>query len=165
MSLTTLATQKDCRTGLNLKLPAGVRPYVAGTGFSRNTDHINWAARTLPVTESAAVPKPDPTAPIDSGQDPTGPEASCDSPSAQKPEEEKAKFRHADRPRSLAVVAGMGFELAGTTVVLAGLGHLVDRYLGGERSVGFAFGGLIGFGLGMFRFIMKALRQIEKSNA
>ncbi|MDB4477012.1 AtpZ/AtpI family protein, partial [Rhodopirellula sp.] len=68
------------------------------------------------------------------------------------------------QPRSLAAVTGMGFELAGTTVLMAGVGHLVDRYCGGERSIGFAIGGLIGFGLGMFRFILKALRQIEESN-
>ena len=58
----------------------------------------------------------------------------------------------------------MGFELAGTTVLLAGAGHLVDRYFDGERGIGFAVGGLIGFGLGMFRFILKALRQIEEIN-
>ena len=142
-----------------------MRPYVAGTGFLRNTNHISQVARTLPRNENAAVPKPEPTAPIDSGEGPTGPEASSGSRRAQKPQEEKARFHHADRPRSLAVVAGMGIELAGTTVLSAGLGHLVDRYLGGERSIGFALGGFIGFGLGMFRFILKALRQIEKSNA
>ena len=111
------------------------------------------------------MPKTDPTTPIDSGGDSTGPEASSDPLTAQEPGEEKAASRHADRSRSLAVVTGMGFELAGTTIALAGLGHLVDRYVGGDRSIGFAFGGLIGFGLGMFRFIMKALRQIEESNA
>ena len=68
------------------------------------------------------------------------------------------------QPRSFAQVAGMGFELAGTTGALAGLGHVVDRYCGGDRSIGFAIGGFIGFGLGMYRFILKALRQIEKTN-
>ena len=58
----------------------------------------------------------------------------------------------------------MGFELAGTTAALAGLGHLVDRHWGGESSIGFAIGGFIGFGLGMYRFILKALRQIEKTD-
>ena len=47
----------------------------------------------------------------------------------------------------------------------AGIGYLADRYFGGERSIGFALGGLIGFGLGLFRFILKALRQIEENNA
>lgn len=114
----------------------------------------------LPVTESPAVPKTDSTVPIDSGRESNGPKAISNSLSASKTEE-KASNRHANRPRSLAVVGGMGFELAGTTVCLAGLGHLADRYLGGDRSVGFAIGGLIGFGLAMLRFILKALREIE----
>lgn len=87
-------------------------------------------------------------------------EAGLASLSAEK-EEEKNSSQPDTRPRSLAFVGGMGFELAGTTVCLAGLGHLADRYLGGDRSVGFAIGGLIGFGLAMLRFILKALREIE----
>ena len=122
------------------------------------------ACRRLPVTESAAVPKTDSTAPIDSGGESTGTKAISKSLSAQKPEE-KATSSHIGRPGSLAVVAGMGFELAGTTFVLAGLGHLVDRYFGADNSIGFALGGLVGFVLGMLRFIMKALRQIEDSAA
>ncbi len=108
------------------------------------------------------MPKTDLTAPIDAGGESTGPKASPNSLSSQKLEDDKAASRPTDRSHSFALVAGMGFELAGTTVALAGLGHLVDRGLGGESNIGFAFGGLIGFGLGMFRFIMKALRQIEK---
>ena len=110
------------------------------------------------------MPQPDPSPPIDSGGAPTGPEASSHPLSAEKLKE-KAPSRPGDRPRSLAVVAGMGFELAGTTIASAGIGYLADRYFGGERSIGFALGGLIGFGLGMFRFILKALRQIEENNA
>jgi F0F1-type ATP synthase assembly protein I len=73
-------------------------------------------------------------------------------------------YRQGSQPRSVAQVAGMGLELAGTTVALAGLGHLVDRYCGGAGSIGFAAGGFIGFGLGMYRFILKALKQIEETN-
>lgn len=58
--------------------------------------------------------------------------------------------------------AGMGAELAGATLVLAGLGYLIDQYLGGDSSTGLAIGGFLGFSLGMYRFIHKALQQIEK---
>ena len=110
------------------------------------------------------MPKTDSTSSIESGGESTGPKTISNLLPTQKPEE-KVTSRHTDQPRSIAVVVGMGFELAGTTVVLAGLGHLVDRYFGADRSIGFALGGLVGFGLGMLRFIMKALRQIEESNA
>ena len=131
---------------------------------SHYTPRSTTALWRLPVTESAAVPKTDSTVPIDSGGESTGPKAISNSLSASKAEE-KASHRHADRPRSIAVVAGMGLELAGTTVVMAGFGHLVDRQLGASSSFGFALGGLVGFGLGMLRFILKALRQIEDSDA
>jgi len=55
----------------------------------------------------------------------------------------------------------MGAELAGTTLVLAGLGYLFDHYRGGNSSVGLAIGGFLGFSLGMYRFILKALQQIK----
>lgn len=111
------------------------------------------------------MPRPEPTPAIDSDGDSTGSDASLHSLSAEKLEEKKTASHVGDRPRSFAVVAGMGFELAGATILLAGIGHLVDRYFGEDRSIGFAIGGLLGFGLGMFRFILKALQQIEKSNA
>lgn len=161
-------TAKDagCWKALDLdkKQLAWVRPYVAGTGFCRNTDHIKRASGRHSAYESTAVPESDLTPPIDSGEEPTGPEATPHPLSAEKLPE-KPPSRADTRPRSFAGVAGMGFELAGTTVAIAGIGYLADRYFGGERSFGFAIGGLIGFGLGMFRFILKALRQIEESNA
>ncbi|MGI9472329.1 MAG: hypothetical protein ACR2NZ_12380 [Rubripirellula sp.] len=58
-------------------------------------------------------------------------------------------------------VVGLGMELAGSTLVLAGVGHLVDRYRGKADGVGVAIGAFLGFGLGMFRFIQKALQQIQ----
>jgi len=116
------------------------------------------------ATESAAVPASDPLPPLDSGRDQNGVNAGTKSHLSDETTTENQPRSRGNQPRSFAAVAGMGFELAGTTVLLAGAGHLVDRYFGGERGIGFAVGGLIGFGLGMFRFILKALRQIEESN-
>lgn len=59
-------------------------------------------------------------------------------------------------------LVGLGMELAGSTLVLAGAGHLIDRYRGKPDGFGVAIGAFLGFGLGMFRFIQKALKQIEK---
>ena len=111
------------------------------------------------------MPRPDSSPMIDSGGESTGSEASLTAVSAEKLEGKNTSPQPDNSPRSFAVVAGMGFELAGTTVVMAGIGHLIDRYFGGERGLGFAIGGLTGFGLGMLRFILKALKQIEESNA
>ena len=59
-------------------------------------------------------------------------------------------------------LVGLGMELAGSTLLLAGAGHLIDRYRGTSDGFGIAIGAFLGFGLGMFRFIQKALAQIEK---
>lgn len=116
------------------------------------------------ANESDSLSKPDQTPPLDSGEG-VGRDNDSRLHSPVSNTEEEKLARQGDPNRSLAVVAGMGFELAGTTVVFAGIGHLVDRYCGVDRSIGFAIGGLIGFGIAMFRFILKALRQIEESNA
>ena len=52
--------------------------------------------------------------------------------------------------------AGMGIELASFTLGLAGIGYLIDSRRGHATPYAFAFGALIGFGYGMFRFIQKA---------
>ena len=57
--------------------------------------------------------------------------------------------------------AGAGIELAGAVLVLALVGHLVDRYAGFSRPWGLLSGGLIGFTLGMgnlFRLAKKLNR-------
>ena len=110
------------------------------------------------------MPNSNPTPPLDSGGEPNGSKVGSELPPADKSRGKSLPDHQGIQPRSFAQVAGMGFELAGTTGALAGLGHVVDRYCGGDRSIGFAIGGFIGFGLGMYRFILKALRQIEKTN-
>lgn len=57
--------------------------------------------------------------------------------------------------------AGMGMELAGSTLGLAAIGYLVDRYRGNADGYGIAAGTLIGFAFGMFRFIQKAMREVN----
>jgi F0F1-type ATP synthase assembly protein I len=51
---------------------------------------------------------------------------------------------------------GMGTELAGFTLVVAGLGYLLDRIGQNPKPYGTALGALIGFSLGMVRFIQQA---------
>lgn len=45
--------------------------------------------------------------------------------------------------------AGAGIELAGAVLVLALIGHGIDRYLDSSRPWGLLIGGLIGFSIGM----------------
>lgn len=64
-------------------------------------------------------------------------------------------------PRPWTRVAGLGMELAGATLGCAGIGHLIDRYRGGTDGIGVGIGAFIGFALGMFRFIQKALQEVN----
>ena len=58
--------------------------------------------------------------------------------------------------------AGMGIELAGTTLGVAAIGYVVDWYLAAARPYGFASGALVGFAFGMFRFIQRALHESQR---
>ncbi len=110
------------------------------------------------------MPEPDPTSPLDSGEGPEDVIKASTSPITVDPDGKRPPSRRGSQPQTFAKVAGMGFELAAATLVVAGLGHLVDRYCGGSRSIGFAIGGFVGFGLGMYRFIVKALKNIEETD-
>jgi F0F1-type ATP synthase assembly protein I len=59
-------------------------------------------------------------------------------------------------------LAGMGMELAGSTLGVAAVGYLIDGYRGKADGYGIAAGAFIGFAFGMFRFIQKAMQQIQK---
>ena len=62
----------------------------------------------------------------------------------------------ADEVKNRAVVyrfLGLGSELAGFTLVFAGLGHLIDSSGEFPKPYATAGGALIGFALGMARFI------------
>ena len=51
---------------------------------------------------------------------------------------------------------GLGTELAGFTLVCAGLGYLMDQIGQNPKPYGTALGAMIGFSLGMVRFIQQA---------
>lgn len=55
---------------------------------------------------------------------------------------------------------GLGTELSGFTLVFAGIGHLIDRSGDYSKPYATALGALIGFSLGMIRFIW----QVQQSN-
>ncbi len=57
--------------------------------------------------------------------------------------------------------AGMGLELATFTLVMAGLGYWIDSYRQHETPYGLAVGTLIGFVMGMTRFIFQAMKNIQ----
>ncbi len=57
-------------------------------------------------------------------------------------------------PRSSVMrLLGLGTELAGFTIVVMGIGYAVDSARGHETRYATALGALIGFTLGMIRFI------------
>ena len=51
---------------------------------------------------------------------------------------------------------GMGTELAGFTLFVAGVGYVIDSFSDYPKPYGTAIGALIGFTLGMVRFIRQA---------
>ena len=51
---------------------------------------------------------------------------------------------------------GLGTELAGFTLVCAGQGYLMDQIGQNPKPYGTALGAMIGFSLGMVRFIQQA---------
>lgn len=57
--------------------------------------------------------------------------------------------------------ASLGMELAGSTLGVAAIGYLVDRYRGQAGGYGVAAGTLIGFTFGMYRFIHQAMQEIN----
>lgn len=70
-------------------------------------------------------------------------------------------------PRDSLRFAGAGLELAGSTIVLATLGYLLDRKLENSTPIAMALGGLLGFAAGMLRFVRLAIevsRRAERSD-
>jgi hypothetical protein len=55
-----------------------------------------------------------------------------------------------------ARLSGAGLELAFITIALGAIGAVIDQQLQSPRPVCSALGGLLGFGLGMIRFIRLA---------
>lgn len=55
--------------------------------------------------------------------------------------------------------AGLGIELAGTTIGVAALGYAIDWKLQNETQYATALFALIGFSFAMFRFIQNVTRE------
>lgn len=63
----------------------------------------------------------------------------------------------AGRPAALRM-AGAGLELAGSTLVMAGLGYAIDAARGHATPYAAIAGTLVGFSLGMYRLIAMAMK-------
>ena len=59
-------------------------------------------------------------------------------------------------PRKLITFVAAGLELAGLAVVFAAFGYGIDQWLGNTRLIGTGITGLVGFTLGMVRFVLLA---------
>ena len=59
-------------------------------------------------------------------------------------------------PSAVFRFIGMGMALAGFTLFVAGIGYVIDSFSENPKPFGTAFGALIGFTLGMVRFIRQA---------
>ena len=57
---------------------------------------------------------------------------------------------------------GLGTELAGFTLVLTGIGYWIDAARQHETPYASAAGALIGFVLGMIRFIVQSTRDASE---
>ena len=54
-------------------------------------------------------------------------------------------------------LTGAGMELAGTMLVFGAVGYAIDRRLGAAQHLAVALFGLVGFTVGMYRFIRLAM--------
>ena len=96
---------------------------------------------------------------LDSGCETT--EAGGDPESIESPSG-RSEDRHVGLSTQTQVLrlAGLGTELAGITLAFLGLGYVVDSALGNDTGYATALATLIGFTLGMIRFIL----QVRKIN-
>ncbi|MCG8652074.1 MAG: AtpZ/AtpI family protein, partial [Pirellulales bacterium] len=82
-------------------------------------------------------------------------------PSSDKSQQETDRPATPRSQKPWGKLAGLGMELAGSTLGLGAVGYLVDWYWNTPNSLGVAIGALLGFALGMFRFIQKAMLEIN----
>ena len=62
-------------------------------------------------------------------------------------------------------LAGLGLELAGSTLAMAGLGYVIDAARGHETPYATIAGTLVGFSLGMYRLIAIAVKTLDEDDA
>ncbi len=84
-----------------------------------------------------------------------------DSPD-QRPDPQE--IPHGSRQQPWMKFAGLGMELAGSTLGLAAIGYLVDRYRGKDDGYGIAVGVLVGFAFGMYRLVGKAMQEVRNQS-
>lgn len=65
--------------------------------------------------------------------------------------------------RNWARFVGAGIELAAFASVFAWIGYVIDGRLGNQKLIATAIGALIGFSLGLVRFIVFATRVNRES--
>ena len=63
-----------------------------------------------------------------------------------------------DSTPRVVTFAAAGLELAGLAVVFAAFGYGIDRWLENTKPFGTGLAGLVGFSLGMVRFVLLANR-------
>lgn len=68
-----------------------------------------------------------------------------------------------DRAIPWAKFAGAGLELAVFTFAFALVGYAIDQWVDGSKLVGTAIAALVGFSLGLFRFIVIAAQVNRES--
>ncbi len=72
------------------------------------------------------------------------------------------KRRPTDSSQPWLRLAGLGMELAAFTLVMTGIGYWIDSHRQHEKPYYTAAGTLIGFVLGMIRFIIQAKNSVKK---
>ena len=95
--------------------------------------------------------------PINNGRDVSQPDSPTPSDPPQKPDPVLKR-------RPWLQFAGLGMELAGSTLGLAAIGYAVDQARGAADRLGIVAGLLIGFSFGMYRLIQKAMREVQQQS-
>ena len=68
-----------------------------------------------------------------------------------------------DRPWFKLV--GLGMELAGATLGVAAIGWWIDYAMSNSSGVGVGIGALVGFSLGMVRFVQRSIAETRKQSS
>ena len=102
--------------------------------------------------------------PEQGNQSQTSPEGNGDQPTDRRvtgegqsePQDSHRKQSSSWNQSAVFRFIGMGTELAGFTLFVAGVVYVIDSFSESPKPYGTAFGALIGFTLGMVRFIRQA---------
>ena len=92
-------------------------------------------------------------------------DASPEGPAAERPAQGPESARPPDAEStslfqggaSMWRFAGAGMELGGSSLVFAAIGYAVDHYFGNTTLIATALGAVLGFAVGLYRFIRLAM--------